>query len=171
VAIAVNGPTVVQDCVFVNNTVTGSNGNGGGLFIDTGLVQRNTFYGNSQVASTGGAAIVFTGGGGQLLTNVIAASSGAAAVRVLSGFFISTGCNIFWQNLQGIGANYTPGPTDMEVDPLFCDPSQKDFTVSESSPALPANSGACGQIGALGEGCGPVTVGPESWGMTKSRYR
>ncbi|MGQ0723232.1 MAG: right-handed parallel beta-helix repeat-containing protein [Candidatus Eiseniibacteriota bacterium] len=171
VAIAVNGPTVVEDCVFVGNSVTGSNGNGGGLFIDKGVVQRNTFYGNSQIASTGGAAVVFTAGGGQLLNNIIASSTGAAAVRVLSGFTISSGCNLFWQNAQGIGANYAPGSTDMEVDPLLCDPSQKDFTVSQSSPALPANSGSCGQIGALGVGCGAVSVNVESWGKTKSRYR
>jgi hypothetical protein len=105
-----------------------------------------------------------------LISNIIANSLGAQAVRVFSGA-ITTGCNIFWQNTVGNADGFVLDPTDRELDPLFCDVSSKDFTVAQDSPALPAHSNGCGQIGALGQGCGPVSVEARSWGSIKAEYR
>jgi hypothetical protein len=66
-----------------------------------------------------------------------------------------------------------------DVDPLFCDPvpctssptSNGDYSLHEHSPALP-DGNECGVlIGALGHGCGPVSVEPETWAGIKARYR
>ena len=67
----------------------------------------------------------------------------------------------------GVSGNFS-------ADPLFCDPDNGDFTLSSQSPCLPGNhpDGAdCGLIGALGQGCDPVSVEPETWAGIKSRYR
>jgi hypothetical protein len=66
---------------------------------------------------------------------------------------------------------FEPGPRDVEVDPLFCDPENDDFTVQAGSHCLPENSDFCGLIGAHGLGCGVVSVEPQSWGAIKGRYR
>jgi hypothetical protein len=165
-------PAVIQDNVFVSNSTIGGNGQGGALKLRSdATVQGNTFYGNSQIfAPFGGASVAVFGTGCQVLNNIFAASQGGEAVYSL-GSPIGTGCNIFWQNPDGIGDGYTPGPTDREVDPLFCDVSSNDFTVAQDSPALPAYSNGCGQIGALGQGCGPVSVEARSWGSIKAGYR
>jgi hypothetical protein len=63
------------------------------------------------------------------------------------------------------------GTLDRVVDPGFCDPDSGDFTVQETSPCLPANSGGCGPIGGEGMGCGTVSVQSESWGAIKGKYR
>jgi hypothetical protein len=165
-------PATIQDNVFVSNSTIGGNGQGGALRLQSNAtVQGNTFHGNSQVfAAFGGASVAVFGTGCQVLNNVIVASQGGEAVYTL-GSPIGTGCNIFWQNADGIGDGYTPGPTDREVDPAFCDVSSNDFTVAQDSPALPAYSNGCGQIGALGQGCGPVSVEARSWGSIKAEYR
>ena len=101
---------------------------------------------------------------------MIAQSRGSQAIRV-SGGSLESQCNVFWDNPDGIGDGYTPGPTDIIADPLFCDPAAGDFTVAADSPCLPANSGPCGLIGALGQGCGAVAVEGVSWGSIKAMYR
>jgi hypothetical protein len=63
---------------------------------------------------------------------------------------------------------------NFSADPLFCDPDADDFTLHSDSPCLPGNHPTgedCGLIGALRQGCGPVSVERESWARTKSKYR
>ena len=55
-------------------------------------------------------------------------------------------------------------------DPLFCDAPNGDLTLSADSPCLDAPG--CGQVGALGEGCGGTTgVEQTSWGEIKRIFR
>jgi hypothetical protein len=162
-------PATIQRSVFLLNSTPV--GQGGAIRVkDVASLVENTFYCGS--AGTSGSAVAFVSGanGSQLLNNIIAASTTTKAVFVFNAT-VTTGCNIFWQNAAGIGDGYTPGPTDREVDPAFCDVSSKDFTVAQDSPALPAHSNGCGQIGALGQGCGPVSVEARSWGSIKAEYR
>ena len=63
------------------------------------------------------------------------------------------------------------GPTNFSADPLFCDPDNGDFTIRSNSPCAPPGVTGCGLIGALGVGCGPVSVEPLSWGGIKGKYR
>ena len=45
------------------------------------------------------------------------------------------------------------------------------FSLAADSPCLPQNNDWGVQMGAFGQGCGPVAIEPESWGRIKARYR
>lgn len=95
---------------------------------------------------------------------------GSPAVLAFNTLVMSS-CNVFWDNAEGNGDGYVLGDTDQEVDPLFCDPVVGDVTLRADSPCLPENSGGCGLIGALDQGCGSVSVESKSWGSIKGAYR
>lgn len=87
------------------------------------------------------------------------------------------GCNDVWNNAQNwLGAPDQEGINgNISLDPLFCDPIGKDYSLASASSCLPGNhpDGVdCGTIGAFGEGCaGPVPVVDASWGAVKSLFR
>ena len=64
-----------------------------------------------------------------------------------------------------------PDPTNFSQDPLFCDPGALDYTLRTGSPCAPPGVTGCGQVGAYGVGCGPVSIESESWARVKARYR
>jgi predicted outer membrane repeat protein len=162
----------IEGSVFSNNWSTSPAHIGGAVkTYDDTILENNTFFGNGQaLVSVGGAAIAFRGGASELRNNIVASSQGGAAIVVTSGS-VTSSCNVFWENEGGIGDGYTPGPTDREVNPLFCDPENEDLSLAENSPCLPPQSGACGLIGALGRGCGAISVESRSWGRIKDLYR
>ena len=61
-------------------------------------------------------------------------------------------CNNWVGNGSGEVGGAAPAPEDISVEPQFCDPAAGDFRLLASS-AL-ADWPGCGQIGALGTGCG-----------------
>jgi hypothetical protein len=163
------GPWMIQDCVFVNNIATGGGSGGGAVSTGgSGILSGCTFVGNQ--AGAGGAAAFFQAGAITLSHNVFYGSVGPEAVH---GFQtpVSPDCNVYWNNAGGDVTGFTMAPTSRVLDPLFCDPAAGDFSVSTDSPCLPANSVGCGRIGALGEGCSPVSAGQRSWGTIKGGYR
>jgi len=104
--------------------------------------------------------------------NIVASTSGAAVFDVGPPGVISLDCNVFWDNADGIGLDLDP--TDLIVDPQFCDPENRDYTLQATSPCLPALSLGCGLIGALEQGCGVTSVTPSTratWGRIKSSFR
>lgn len=134
-----------------------------------GEIRGNTFYGNTCPSDR---AVVSMNGSWPttLMNNIFAGNTGGPAFRA----WVSPpqgGCNLFWANAGGDHMGYVPAPTDLFVDPRFCDPEDADLRLMSDSPCLPANSGACGLIGALGDGCGTVSVGPSSWARVKDFYR
>jgi hypothetical protein len=167
-AISGLGTNVVTNCVFRGNE---GQGLGGALFMSSGTVSGCSFYDNTILSPAfgGGAAVFFSPGGGTLSSNVFATTIGDNAVGTDVRGPIVSSCNVFWDNQAGIGI--TLSPTDRVADPLFCDPLNGDLTLREDSPCLPANSNGCGQIGALGEGCGVISVESKSWGEIKAAYR
>ncbi|MFC1799453.1 hypothetical protein ACFL2Z_00870 [Candidatus Eisenbacteria bacterium] len=78
-------------------------------------------------------------------------------------------CNDLWDNTQDYA--YEPAPTDIHVDPLFCDPESGDYRLQACSPCVDVPD--CGLIGAFGVGCpcGGVSTERASWGAIKSTYR
>jgi hypothetical protein len=186
----------VEDCVFEANYGTGSGaglsissvysaqvwrnvfvdnhaeGYAGGVFLQSthAMVENNTFYNCSEGWTSGGGALKMYGGAMELHRNVVVACTGGPAVRLFSGT-ITTACNVFWDNPEGDVEGFVLGATDRVVDPQFCDPDAGDLTVAESSPCLPANSGGCDLIGALGQGCGSISVENTSWARIKALYR
>jgi predicted outer membrane repeat protein len=172
VAVGGFGPKTVENCVFWHNRTTTLGSGGGALFVFGGAhVAGNTFVENQGGHPQNAGSVRFSGGSSQFLNNIVAASSNGVGIRVTSGGTVAGGCNVFWQNADGNAIGYTLAPTDREVDPLLCDPEKGDFTVSAESPCLPPNSAGCGLIGALGQGCGMISVEPQSWGRIKGAYR
>lgn len=63
----------------------------------------------------------------------------------------SLGCNDWAANVLGATRGVTPDPTDLFLEPMFCDLPHDDARLSAGSPLLDAPG--CGLIGALGQGC------------------
>ena len=166
------GTAVIRDNVFWMND--GSQFRGVLSWRSIGSIERNTFHGNVAPAS-GGVLVDFSNlSTGTALTaagNVFSANSGGPAYRAEFNTPMG-GCNLFWSNPGGdYAALYVPSATDVFADPRFCDPSAGDFTVREGSPCIEGNTPGCGQIGAMGHGCGVISVDPLSWGQVKALYR
>ncbi|MFN8179273.1 MAG: right-handed parallel beta-helix repeat-containing protein [bacterium] len=136
----------------------------------SGVFEQNTLVGNG----TNGLVMSYSDWQHVTLQNNIFSSTvGSTAVL----FMASTSpvpvsaCNDFWDNPGGNIAGYPPGVTDIFVDPQFCHRETGDYTLSSSSPCAPPQSGACGQIGALGEGCNGMAAEPQTWGRLKAAFR
>jgi hypothetical protein len=136
------------------------------------VLRRNTFARNTGTAirlPSGGLAEASTL---FLESNIFSRNEKGASLGDLGFTYIVT-CNNSWENevnWEGI-----PDPTGLNGNfsaaPLFCAGDLEDFSLAENSPCLPANSPCATQVGAFGQGCGPVSVQMESWARILSRYR
>jgi hypothetical protein len=190
----------VERCLFLRNVttdgagggmfVTDSNGRiafntfaydstyggwyGGGLATVrfAGAIEHNTFVGCHVDAGYSGSAISMASNGPitTFENNIIAECTGGSTTRLNGVGYMQFDCNCFWANEGGNGG-YPIQPTDLLVDPLFCDVPNLDFTLHEDSPCAAENNPTCGQIGAFGVGCGPVSLESLSWGRIKGLYR
>lgn len=164
-------PTLVEDCLFVENRTDGDNGQGGAMSVTgqpSAIVRNCTFVDNSQTYTGIGGSTLRVASSATLSNCIIAGSSGHVAIYVDPGSFLTTTCNVFWDNPWGIGIPLSA--TDLQADPLFCSPDTGDFTLAENSPCLPAQT-PCGQIGAFGQGCTGISVDPVSWARLKGLFR
>jgi hypothetical protein len=164
----------ITDNVFAFDSTYGGNTGAGGLFASQffGPILRNTFVGCHVDAPSPGAALI-TGDGSSLFefaNNLFVGCTGGGAIGVFIGQSLPGTCNGFWKNEAGIGG-YAPDATDLFLDPHFCAPASLDFSLAENSPYAAANNAPCGQVGALGEGCGPTSIESASWGRIKTLYR
>ena len=164
------GTKEVRNCLFANNKAMGGGVGGGAIASDRKLnVMGCTFWENSQVDFfNGGAAI--DGLVLRLERNIFARNFGSVAVWV-EYLEPDGGCNDYWENPDGNVGESNPYPTDIFVDPLFCDPENENWYLTKGSPCLPENSGECGLIGVFSVGCGTVNVERSSWGRIKELYR
>jgi hypothetical protein len=166
------GTNTVANCVLWSNHTTGGGSGGGALFLGLGgTVTSNTFYGNSGGHNQVGGTVIFDTGDSQMSNNIFASTTKGTALHTVNGATITGGCNVFWDNPDGEAIGYTLAATDRIIDPQFCGPDSGDFTVTTISPCLPANSQGCGQIGARGWGCEPISVEAMSWAKIKAAYR
>jgi hypothetical protein len=109
----------------------------------TGVAWGNTSYANA------GAGMIVDGATADSIRNNVAAYNGGCGVRWLGSAPAILACNDWYQN--GSGAACTvPGATDLAVAPQFCDMAHDSVTLAAGSALL---GGACGQIGARGQGC------------------
>jgi hypothetical protein len=172
VTLSGTGTNTVTDCVFWNNSTTAGGSSGGAALLGWGgAVTGCTFFGNGgghpQVAGT----VRCDTGTFQFWNNVFAATTQGVALQGVNAAVLIGGCNVFWDNPDGEAIGYTLAATDRIIDPQFCDSDSGDFTVTTISPCLPLYSQGCGQIGARGWGCEPISVDAISWGKIKAAYR
>jgi hypothetical protein len=172
VAISGTGTNVVSQCVFWNNQTTFPASEAGALSVGYGVELTGcTFIGN------GGAHPQLSGtmrvilGTSIVSHNVFAGTTKGIALDLSGTVVTGGGCNVFWDNPDGEAIGYTLASSDRIIDPQFCAPDSGDFTVTTLSPCLPAHSQGCGQIGARGWGCEPISIDPKSWGEIKAGYR
>ena len=85
--------------------------------------------------------------------------------------FSATRCNLYWANAGGNFGIWTPSSTGRHRGSPLLRPGALDFTVRDDSPCLNPPTPSCAPIGALGAGCGGVSVEPTSFGRIKAMYR
>ncbi len=163
-----NSEALITGCTLFEN-YSGVQG-GGGIFCNacTPTISDCTVVDNSVFA---GVAGIHTNGSAVTVNNtVIAFNRGGSATDACCGTF--THCIAFGNSE---GDDLHNGAENLEVDPLFCDPDNSDYTVCADSPCLPgsADNPWGEQVGAQQSGCGdcgqPVTA--TSWGAVKSLFR
>lgn len=164
----------VSDCVFHENSAQ----SGGAIFSNYGapFITNCTLVGNT--ATSRGAGIL-VGVNSDLVTleNTIITDSpdgeaiwcfGSPAVPVLRCCDLHGNVDGDWVGCvagqEGVNGNFS-------ANPLFCDPGTDNYTLAENSPCLPANNSCGVLIGALGQGCGPISRTLDTWAKIKSRYR
>jgi len=103
---------------------------------------------------------------GSVANNIVV--SGSYYGVICSGT-VTLSCNDVWNNAWGNYVGTCSHPTDISLNPLFCDSSSGNYYLNSSSPC--ANAPGCGQIGAFGVACGPTSVQETTWGHIKSLYR
>jgi hypothetical protein len=106
-------------------------------------VQYNTSYRN------GGSGFVVQGGPMQSFDHNIGAFNDGYGLESSVAFVPA--CNDWFDNGAGATSGVSPGPTDLAVDPQFCDTFFGNVQLMSTSPLLDAPG--CGLIGALGLGC------------------
>jgi subtilisin family serine protease len=145
------GDLTLDGCV-----VSGHDGllDGGGLYLSE--TSASTLIGNTFVANeaTGsGAGLYALNATATLENNIVAFNTGNGVEG--SSATLTFNCNDVYGNTAEYVGLTDPTGSDGNVseDPRFCDFDLEVYTISDASPCHPDNSGGCGQIGALGEGC------------------
>jgi hypothetical protein len=159
--------------VFAYDSCYGSASRGGGIRAESSQtsILNNTFVGC--YSGLGGAAFsADLGVVSAFRGNLVAHSRRGPAVNAsASTTVLGNTCNLYWDNAGGNFGIWTPSATDIIADPLFCALAALDFTVRDDSPCLDPPTPSCAPIGALGAGCGGVSVEPTSFGRIKAMYR
>ena len=116
----------------------------------TGFHTRsNTVY---DCGGAGVAAYALTAG--SISKNIAHRNRGVGLLSV--GNEVPISCNDWFENQAGATSGVAASPSDLAVDPLFCDLAAGDVHLRADSPLLDAPG--CGRIGALGQGCEPPPV-------------
>ena len=129
------------------------------------------------IARTVGRAIGWTSvplpDGTRIERNAITGNGGGVLLPVTGTGFVLE-CNNVWGNASGNWEGL-PDPTgtagNLSESPRYCHAAGGNFTLAANSPMLPVGNACAVQIGAFGQGCGPISVQESSWGEIKARYR
>jgi subtilisin family serine protease len=161
------GGAVFNACAEANVTNSVFSGNtgqffGGAMYYNmstSGLVSGNTIIENEATFS-GGAGVHVMGNVPDMLNNIIAFNTGGTSfgngvsVPSAPASFV---CNDVFSNASSDYSGMAdPTGTDgnISVDPEFCDMAEGNYNLGADSLCSAENSGSCGLIGALGDGCG-----------------
>jgi hypothetical protein len=158
--------------VFAYDSIYGASSRGAGIRWEStqGSVLNNTFVGC--YSALAGAAFSGDQSTVTFRGNVVSHSTRGPGVNASSTtVVIGNSCNLYWANTGGNFGIWTPSATDVFADPFFCDLQQRDFTVRNDSPCMNPPTPSCAPIGALGIGCGMVSVESSSFARIKALFR
>jgi hypothetical protein len=145
-------PTIERNLFKDNSTFQG----GGAVLVQdlaSAVVRSNTFYRNR--ATRGGTILVRQNASATLSRNIIFGSPMGGGIRVDYPATVLLDCNCVSNNLPSGYIGISPGPTDIQSNPIFCRTDGDTLDLAYNSPCLPGAS-PCGElIGAFAEGtCG-----------------
>ena len=157
-------PAVRFNTIVDNEAI--SAGGGIAIYAADPVIVNCTFDGNS-AGSTGGGVYAAQCEEAPVMTNTIVANSGSGGgVALVDATFTTSFCDV-WNNTGGDYINCGPAPTDMSVDPLYCDLVDRDLTLRDDSPCLPENNPWSALIGAHeAGGCGTSVSGEMDAGVS-----
>ncbi|MHC4696146.1 MAG: right-handed parallel beta-helix repeat-containing protein [Planctomycetota bacterium] len=174
-----NSSLIIRGNVFRGCSSAGIEGGGGAggaicVLSCSGEISGNTIY-NCLVGTggQGGGIFLFESPSMLIDRNIIVGCTGTGVYS--DDYVPPISCNDLWNNLPsnygGIIPDQTGANGNISLDPLFCSVPAEDFSLQTGSPCLAAPG--CGLIGALGEGCPPVSVEEHwtTWGRIKVLFR
>ena len=190
-----DGQVTLNDCILANNTATSS---GGGLIASNEAavtMNRCLFQGNSvgalilrasvghtatlaltgcTIAANPSTGLIADGTVTVTVDNTIIAFNEGPAVECADvNATVTIGCSDLFGNAggdwTGCIADQAATRGNLSADPLFCSRPANDYHLYADSPCAPAQSGACGLIGALPTSGCPQAVAPATWGGIKAR--
>jgi len=164
------GSLTATDCSFIDNGTASISAVGVDL---ERCVLIGSFYGLTGVSgSVRSSTIVGCTRGVRAIDETTIESSIIAFNGASATGPVTLSCSDVFGNTNGDWVGDIAGQDaefgNFSADPLFCDLEAGDLTLNSRSPCLPQN--LCGLVGALGLGCGTVSVRPESWGRIKGRF-
>ena len=168
------GPSQLAWCVIMGNEAIANNG-GAFILVAPTTISQCTFWRNR--AGSHGSALVWTSPILTMTRSIIAGGvGGGGPVYCFDKDDAAITCTDIFGNEGGDWVACIAGDAgangNVSADPLFCDAAADELHLQWGSPCLPANSGGCGLIGALGfGGCGAISTQVESWSRLKARYR
>lgn len=134
-----------------SGNIVGRAGGAGIRMTGTGSLSSNTVYLGS------GSGLVL--GGDASVTGNISYGNSGFGIEAAGGASPTLSCNDWFSNAAGPASGIVPGPTDVSVNPAFCDLTADDVRLASTSPLLSVPG--CGPIGAEGVGCAtPVSAPP-----------
>jgi len=148
--------------VWIHHNLVRNDGDGIAVGSSAVSIENNTVVRQQNY----GYGIIVSGCTGSVRNNVIVSGS---HYGISCNGATTLSCNDVWNNSPGNYEGTCPHPTDISIDPLFCDALSGNYCLHSSSPC--ANAPGCGQIGAFGMACGPTAVTETTWGRIKSMYR
>jgi len=130
----------------------------GGAGMQIGYTYFDVTVRNNTVVGNGGSGITVNQQPlyGSILERNIGCGNLGWGLKVTPGAVVDLGCNDWFGNALGSVSGVSAGSSDLSVDPLFCDVDGADVRLASASPLLGVSG--CGQIGALGVGCGETAT-------------
>jgi hypothetical protein len=156
--VSLGGP-LLEDCILTHNRAYIW---GGGIYAQgeqTPHLLGCTLVEN-QATMSWGSALFTCGDCHPLIENTLVAfNSGDGAINAydLQSLPVVTCCDVYGNdggNYGGVLGDQTGLQGNISADPRFCNQPDRDFTLWDDSPCLPANNECQVLIGALPQGCG-----------------
>ncbi len=120
------GPSLVLDCLFDHNSVTGRDALGGGMYAaGSDVIRGCTFVSN--FAEGAGGGVCFSVPQATLANSVLRGNTDGGGLNQIFG-----DGSVTWSNIQG---GYG-GEGNIDADPRFVDPANGDYRLGDGSPCI-----------------------------------